>query len=76
MGRRRLRDQSGGDDEQGEDSDSSSTHGGLRVRSGFTVQGGKVLRGWQEPSDAGPSAWAGHTGGHRRCWLSVVGFGF
>jgi hypothetical protein len=37
MGRRRLRDQNGGDDEQGEDSDSSNAHGGLRVRSRYTV---------------------------------------
>ncbi len=47
MGRRRLRDQSSGDDEQGDESNSSSAHGGLRVRSGYAVQLGKIRGKWQ-----------------------------
>jgi len=46
--RARLREQREGSDEQGEDSDSSSAHGGLRVRLTYTVQGGLIPGKWQE----------------------------
>ena len=44
---RRLRGENDGDGEQGEDSDSSSAHGSLRVRSGYTVQIRKIQGKWQ-----------------------------